>query len=169
MTTDKRMSRDGARPFYIKLKKKGVRIAFEREYTEERETSTPQTSSGRQRGPIMPLGKEHPMDETRREQLREQLYQETNDPESWEWRDELTPDELDYVETLDEQYITGVVALSSAILVREQVRARFRPEEIAELETIRDHCRVRLRDGRLYLARLDRNRELLLEELDGVC
>lgn len=109
------------------------------------------------------------MDEMRREQLREQLYQETNDPESQEWRDELTPDELDYVETLDEQYITGVAALSSAILVREQVRARFRPEEIAELETIRDHCRVRLRDGRLYLAQLDRNNRLRLSEIDEVC
>ena len=42
------------------------------------------------------------------------------------------------------------MAICSAILVREEVRAQFHPEEIVELETIRD-CTLRL------------------DEIDGVC
>ena len=68
------------------------------------------------------------MDDERREYIRELFCQETNEPESQEWR-----------------------------------------EEIAEVETIRDHCRVRLRDGAMYLARLDRDLSLRLDEIDGVC
>lgn len=109
------------------------------------------------------------MDDIRREQLRQRLYRETNDPESQEWRDDLTPEELEYVEQLDNSYISHIAAMCSAILVREKVRARFRQEEISELETIRDHCRVRLQDGRLFLARLGREQELLLDVIDDVC
>lgn len=109
------------------------------------------------------------MDDIRREHLFENWNQETNDPESQEWRDDLTPEELEYVNQLDDRYSSGVLAICSAILVREKVRERYRPEEIAELETIRDHCRVRLRDGTMYLARLGRDRSLRLDEIDGVC
>ena len=109
------------------------------------------------------------MDDIRREQLRQRLYQETNDPESQEWRDELTPEELEYVEQLDNSYVSHIAAMCSAILVREKVRARFRQEEILELETIRDHCRVRLQDGRLFLARLGRDNRLRLDEIDEAC
>ena len=109
------------------------------------------------------------MDDERREYIRELFYQETDEPESQEWRDELTPEELEYVGQLDAQYVPGSLAICSAILVREKVRARFRPEEIAEVETIREHCRVRLRDGTMYLARLGRDRSLRLDEIDGVC
>ena len=109
------------------------------------------------------------MDDNRREQLRRRLYQETNDPETQEWRDDLTPEELEYVNRIDDQYISGIAAICSAILVREQVRDRFPQEEIAELETIRDHCRLRLRDGTMYLARLGRDNRLRLDEIDGVC
>ena len=109
------------------------------------------------------------MDEFRREQLLDNWNQETNEPESQEWMDDLTPEELEYVSRLDDQYDSGYLAICSAILVREKVRARFRPEEIAEVETIRDHCRVRLRDGTMYLARLGRDRSLRLDEIDGVC
>lgn len=109
------------------------------------------------------------MDNERREYIRELFYQETNEPESQEWRDDLTPEELEYVGQLDDRYESGVLAICSAILVREKLRARFRPEEIAEVETIREHCRVRLRDGTMYLARLDRDCSLRLDEIDGVC
>ena len=78
------------------------------------------------------------MDDERREYIREQLYQETGEQESQAWRDELTPEELEYAARVDEQYETGVTAICSAVLVREKVRARYRPQEIAELETIRD-------------------------------
>lgn len=109
------------------------------------------------------------MDDERREYIRDRLYQETNEPESQAWRDELTPEELEYAARLDEQNETIVTATYSAILVREQVRARYRPQEIAELETLRDYCRLRLRDGTMYLARLGRDGALRLDEIDGVC
>ena len=109
------------------------------------------------------------MDDERREYIRDRLYQETGEPESQAWRDELTPEEMEYVERLDGRYATGVAAMCAAILVREKVRERYRPEEIAKLETIRDHCRVTLRDGAMYLARLGQDHSLRLDEIDGVC
>lgn len=109
------------------------------------------------------------MDDERREYIRDRFYQETNEPESQEWRDDLTPEELEYVGQLDDRYESGILAICSAILVHDLLRTRFRPEEIAEVETIREHCRVRLRDGTMYLARLDRDLSLRLDEIDGVC
>lgn len=109
------------------------------------------------------------MDDERREYIRDRFYQETNEPESQEWRDDLTPEELEYVSQLDDQYDHGYLAICAANLVHSLLWARFRPEEIAEVETIRDHCRVRLRDGTMYLARLGRDRSLRLDEIDGVC
>ena len=109
------------------------------------------------------------MDNERRKYIRSQFYQESNDPESREWRDELTPEEMEYVERLDGRYATSVAAMCAAILVREKVRERYRPEEIAKLETIRDHCRVTLRDGTMYLARLGQDHSLRLDEIGGVC
>ena len=35
------------------------------------------------------------MDDERREYIRDRFYQETNEPESQAWRDELTPEELE--------------------------------------------------------------------------
>ena len=37
------------------------------------------------------------MDDERREYIRDRFYQETNEPESQEWRDDLTPEELEYI------------------------------------------------------------------------
>ena len=64
--------------------------------------------------------KETLMNDERREYIRDQLYQETGDPESQAWRDELTPEEMEYVERLDGRYATGVAAMCAAILVRER-------------------------------------------------
>ena len=47
------------------------------------------------------------MDNERREYIRDRFYQETNEPESQEWRDDLTPEELEYVGQLDDQYDSG--------------------------------------------------------------
>ena len=107
------------------------------------------------------------MDEIRREHLFDSWNKEPRQGE--DWREDLTPEELDYVSGLDRNYNRGILALASAILVREKVRAQFSPGEILELETIYDHCRLRLRSGQMYLARLDRNRDLRLDEIDGVC
>lgn len=54
-------------------------------------------------------------------------------------------------------------------MILQQVRRRYRPEEIRELKSEGDCCLLRLRSGELFLARLDRSMALVLEELDGVC
>lgn len=109
------------------------------------------------------------MDNLRIEELRQLWDAESEAPETQEWRDDLTPEELDYVSGLDGSFRRGFLAMASAILVREKVRKRFSPMEIQELETVRDHCRLTLRDGRMFLARLDADRFLRLDEIDGVC
>ena len=41
--------------------------------------------------------------------------------------------------------------------------------EIRELETVGDHCRLWLRDGTAYLARLASNGTLRLDPIDSAC
>ena len=62
------------------------------------------------------------MTDERREQLYDSWNHETDDPETQEWRDELTPEELEYVERLDNNFVTGVRHICTAILVRERIR-----------------------------------------------
>ena len=50
-----------------------------------------------------------------------------------------------------------------------QIGQRYRPGEISELREMGDVVTLRLRTGQLFLVRLDRNGELLLEELEVVC
>lgn len=101
---------------------------------------------------------------------KEELWsQETNEEWTQEWRDDLTAEELDYIAGLDRDYQRGVMAICSAILVREKVRIQFAPQEIAELQTVYDHCWLRLRDGRTMLARLASDGTLQLDELSAVC
>lgn len=107
------------------------------------------------------------MDEIRREHIVDNWNNETEAPETMEWRDYLTPEELEYVAQLDGGYGRGVCSM--AILTREKVRERYGPAEIRELKSVGDHCMLWLRDGRLFLARLGRDRELLLDEIEGVC
>ena len=107
------------------------------------------------------------MDSLRREQLAASWESECGGDRSW--RDSLTPEELDFLASLDNAYHRGTLAMASAILIREKIRARFRPSEILELETVFDHCRLRLRSGGLFLARLNDDHSLRLDEIDGVC
>ena len=59
---------------------------------------------------------------------------ETGDPETQEWREELTDEARSFVDSLDDCYISGIAAMCSAVLVRERVRARFSPEDCARLQ-----------------------------------
>ncbi len=108
------------------------------------------------------------MDELCKTRLKDNWTHETSDPQTQAWREELEPEERAYVAGLDRDYDRGVLAICSAILVREKVRTRYRPEEILELETVYDHCRLRLRDGRTLLARLGRGNSLQLTEVQAV-
>lgn len=107
------------------------------------------------------------MDKTRKREIDRYLAHETNALESQEWREELTEEESAYVQARDKHYERGVAALCSAILVRERVRQRYRPEEIAELKTVYDHCRLRLRSGEVFLARWVPAGGLRLEKIVG--
>lgn len=55
-----------------------------------------------------------------------------------------------------------------AQLLREVFR-RFAPGAVRDLTDEPDAVRVRLRDGRMYLARLDREGGVRLEEIEVVC
>lgn len=105
------------------------------------------------------------MDKTRKMEIDRNLAYETNEEWTQEWREELTEEEAAYVQAQDEHYVRVVAATCSAILVRERVRQRYRPEEIVELETRGDHCRVRLRSGEAFLARWSADGGLRLEEI----
>lgn len=107
------------------------------------------------------------MDNLRREQLITSWEAERND--EMDWREDLTPEELDFVASLDKTCCRGMLAMATAILVMEKIRERFTPKEILELKAVRDHCRLTLRDGRMYLVRLDEDRFLRLDEIDEVC
>jgi len=109
------------------------------------------------------------VDNDRRNEIMENLAHETEAPCTQEWRDELTAEELDFVAQQSDQYCRSVCAICSATLVRERLRRRFPPRDLLEVETVWDHCRVRLRDGRLLLARLEKDGGLRLDEIDGVC
>ena len=105
------------------------------------------------------------MDKTRKAEIDWYLDHETSEPETQEWREELTAEKSAYVQARDKHYERGIAALCSAILVRERVRQRYRPEEIAELETRGDHCRLRLRSGETFLARWSADGGLRLEKI----
>lgn len=109
------------------------------------------------------------MDNERRNEILDNLSNETSEAWTQSWRENLTPEELDFVAQEDSHYCDGVQAICTAILIRERVRQRFAPREIEELITIYDHCRLRLRDGQMFLVRLRNDGGLRLEEIDGAC
>lgn len=109
------------------------------------------------------------MDNERREELFCLWCDEPSDPEDMEWREALTPEELDQVAQWDMGYAQGVNTLCTRILIRDQIRSRYLRREIAELEAVGNHYRLRLRDGSLYLARLTADGELRLDAIDAVC
>ena len=62
-----------------------------------------------------------------------------------------------------------MLRLCEDALTLDLIRHRFKPKEIVELKAMRGHCRLRLRSGDLYNARLSKERTLLLEAVDPVC
>lgn len=55
----------------------------------------------------------------REEELEQLFWDETNDPETEEWRDDLTADEAAMVEQWDERTAEGFLALTQEILNRQ--------------------------------------------------
>lgn len=64
----------------------------------------------------------------REEELSWLFWNETNDPESEYWRDELTPDEAAMVEQWDEQTARGFQTLTQKILDRQPPEPDWEPE-----------------------------------------
>lgn len=52
----------------------------------------------------------------RQEEMRELWNGESNDPETQDWRDELTANEAELVKTWDNLYESGVIRVGRAIL-----------------------------------------------------
>lgn len=109
------------------------------------------------------------MDNERREDLYRLWCNETNEAETQEWREDLSLEELDLVAQWDMGHAQGVHTLCSRLLIREKLRGRYSRKEIAELEAVGDHYRLRLRDGSLYLARLAQDGALRLDPIDAAC
>lgn len=70
------------------------------------------------------------MTRERKEYIDSCLDWETNDPESQEWRDDLTAEEQAYVDAADERYRLGMLRLCEAIQAAESSRlsGRMRDE-----------------------------------------
>ena len=109
------------------------------------------------------------MDDTRREELTRLWGDETNAEESQSWRESLTPEERDFVAGLDGGFRSGARRLCEATVIRDKLRQRYSPGMIEELATLRDCCRLRLRDGRTYLVRLGRDNALKFQAVDDAC
>ena len=99
----------------------------------------------------------------RRAELYELWSSETEAPETQEWRDHLSLEELDAVAQWDIGYAACLRKTTKTIMIR------YTAKEIWMVEDIGDHCRLWLRDGAVYLARLTRDRLLQLDAIDCVC
>lgn len=109
------------------------------------------------------------MDEQHKDDLFRLWNEETSDPETQEWRDDLTPEERDYVAGLEQGYHHGMLRLCTVVLIRDKLRQRFDPQTVDELTALRDCCRLKLTDGRVYLVRLDQNNDLVLQAVEAEC
>lgn len=62
------------------------------------------------------------MTDERRQELDELMLNETNDPETQEWRDDLTAEEQEYVNAEDERYVNFLVNVYNRICEIEEKR-----------------------------------------------
>lgn len=88
------------------------------------------------------------------EEQREGLYrlwsEETEAPETQEWRDDLTPEEEIYVESLDRGFSAGCRQISTVILILDDIYRSFPEGKIQEVSRRGSHCRLEFTDGRVY-------------------
>ena len=64
----------------------------------------------------------HRISQERRDFLDYLWGEETSDPESWEWRDDLNAEETALVESWDRAYARGVGTLAGDVLARVEGR-----------------------------------------------
>lgn len=98
--------------------------------------------------------------EERREGLYRLWSEETEAPETQEWRDDLTPAEAAYVATLDRGYRAGWSQITTAILVMESIYRDFPMRQIREISRRGCRCRLELVDGRVFDCGMDADRKI---------
>ena len=58
--------------------------------------------------------------EARMKELADNWNAETNDPETEEWRDDLTPEEAELIADWDEGYVVGLLAICQDIIALQR-------------------------------------------------
>lgn len=72
----------------------------------------------------------------REDQLNYFWENETNDPDTSEWRDELTPEEMALVNEWDDRYESGLLAISRDVLKMERQKALvITPNEVGAVKS----------------------------------
>ena len=102
--------------------------------------------------------------EDRKESLFQLWNTETDDPETMEWRDNLTPVEEIYGESLDRGFTVGCRQISTVILIMEDIYRAFPMSSIREITRRGSHCRLELKDGRFFDCWLDKNDQVQYRE-----
>lgn len=86
--------------------------------------------------------------------------EETEDLETQEWREDLTPAEAVYVASLDRGYRAGCTQIATAILVMEDIYRTFPLHQIREITRRGCRCRLELTDGRVFDCGMDADRKI---------
>lgn len=86
--------------------------------------------------------------------------EETEAPETQEWRDDLAPAEEAYVASLDRGFASGCLQLSTSILVLESIYRDFPLHQVREVSRRGSHCRLELTDGQVFDCWLDEERKI---------
>lgn len=103
---------------------------------------------------------EHDLTQERRDHLYWLWSEETEAPETQEWRDDLTPEEAVYVASLDRGYRAGCTQIATAIRVMESIYRDFPLRQIREISRQGSSCRLELTDGRVFDCGMDADRKI---------
>lgn len=103
---------------------------------------------------------EYDLTQERRDSLFWLWNEETEDPETLEWREDLTPEEAAYVASLDRGYQTGCTQIATAILVMEDIYRDFPLRQIRQITRQGCRCRLELTDGRVFDCGMDADRKI---------
>ena len=103
---------------------------------------------------------EHDLTQERRDHLYWLWSEETEAPETQEWRDDLTPAEAAYVASLDRGYRAGCTQIATAILVMEDIYRDFPLRQIRQITRQGCRCRLELVDGRVFDCGMDADRKI---------
>ena len=102
--------------------------------------------------------------EARRAELRHLWGEETNEEGTRAWRDELTLSERAFVARLDRNMAIGCGKMATIILIMDDIYRIFPLAHIQEISHHDTHCRLVLKDGRVFDCWMDRNNRIQYRE-----